>query len=83
MKLRYLSAFINRLLQISIENSLVCDFMLNCDYGEDEMSCDDDGRFYCESGTPLFVRRQQVNSFSLYYFGAILKAGVLMLLLRT
>jgi len=45
--------------KISIEKSLVCDFIVNCDDGSDEKSCHDDGRFYCESGIPLFVENSK------------------------
>jgi len=46
--------------QISIDKNLICDYIINCDNGEDEMNCTDDGRFYCENGIPLFVRSYQV-----------------------
>ena len=50
-------------LKVSINSSSICDFILNCDNGEDEVNCTDDERFYCESGIPLFVRRRQVKKY--------------------
>ena len=34
------------------------------------MNCTDDGRFYCENGIPLFVRRRQV---SLLFLESVIK----------
>ena len=48
-------------IQVSIDKKFLCDLVINCDNAEDEMNCTEDDRFYCESGTPLFVRRNQVR----------------------
>ena len=53
--------------KISVASELVCDFIINCDNGEDEMNCTD-GRFYCESGNPLFVRERKVSYFITLHF---------------
>ena len=51
------------ILQVSIDESAVCDFIINCDHAEDEMNCGNDGRFYCMQGEPLFVKSQKVCHF--------------------
>lgn len=51
---------------MSIKALAKCDFIINCDNGEDEKNCTDD-RFYCESGDTLFVKRSQVNKYTVIY----------------
>lgn len=48
--------------QVNIEKSLVCDGSIACDNRNDEQNCTNDGRFYCESGKPLFVIERKVCS---------------------
>lgn len=45
---------------MSIDKRHLCDFNINCDDSSDEIDCSDD-RFYCESGSPLFVKSSQVR----------------------
>ena len=47
-------------LKVSIMETEVCDFNINCDSAEDERNCKDDGRFYCMQGEPLFVKSNKV-----------------------
>jgi len=37
-----------------------CDFEVNCPHGEDEVNCTD-GRRYCQSGVPPFVKHRMVT----------------------
>ena len=48
-------------LQVSIMETEVCDFNIDCDDAKDERDCTDDGRFYCMQGEPLFVKRNKVR----------------------
>ncbi|XP_078491522.1 uncharacterized protein LOC108950445 isoform X1 [Ciona intestinalis] len=47
---------------VSIANSKKCDAVYppDCLDSSDEINCNDSTHFYCESGTPFFVRRDQV-----------------------
>ena len=45
---------------MSIPNTAVCDFNINCDNGEDEQNCDNDTRFHCLEGNPTFVSEIKV-----------------------
>uniref|UniRef100_H2XY79 G-protein coupled receptors family 1 profile domain-containing protein n=1 Tax=Ciona intestinalis TaxID=7719 RepID=H2XY79_CIOIN len=47
---------------VSIANSQKCDAVYppDCLDSSDEINCSDSTHFYCESGTPFFVRRDQV-----------------------
>ena len=46
---------------MSIPNSGICDFNIDCDGAEDELNCQQDGRFYCQEGNPLFVHQKNVR----------------------
>ena len=48
-------------MQESIPESKVCDFIIDCTDAEDERNCHGDGRFYCNDGSPIFVRGKKVG----------------------
>ena len=60
LQITYFKKYPSRTFQVSIEKNLVCDLIMNCDNAEDEINCTEDRRFYCESGTPLFITEFQV-----------------------
>nr|CAB3263489.1 prolow-density lipoprotein receptor-related protein 1-like [Phallusia mammillata] len=43
----------------SVEESQWCDFVVDCEFWQDEMNCSKT-HFYCETGEPVFVQRRQM-----------------------